>query len=165
MFLSLEKLETRANELGLELEPGQTHLSVWAPTRVRDGGYCLHWHLITWWIHLISNETFQSLHSIRSLAVEGQADTNLLKESSIAISKLDLRIIVDFASRLSNLQNLECRVGGEEWIQSMESATVSHFFYDAEGCRRNSRHDFAIALTDGGTPSSTRSMSLKFMSP
>jgi hypothetical protein len=163
MFASLKKLETRAIELGLG--PGQIHLSVWAPTRVRDGGYCLHWHLISWRIHLLSPEMLPLLHSVRSLAVEGQAATNLLEEPSIAISKLDLRIIVDLASRLPNLQHLECRVGGEEWVQGMESATVSHFFHDAEGCRRDSRHDFAKALTDGGIPSSTRSMSLNFMSP
>lgn len=163
MFATLKDLENRANQMGLW--PGRIRLSVWAPTRARDDGYCLHWHLVSWRIHLLSPEALPCLESIRSLAVEGHADMDLLNEPSVAVSKLDLRVMVDLASRLPNLQHLECRVGGEEWVPNSESAAVSHFFRDAEGCRRDSRHDFATALANVRLPNSTRSMSLNFMSP
>lgn len=162
MFAALKNLEERANVLGLG--PGRIDLSVWAPTRARDCGYCLHWHVISWRIHLLSPEKLPFLESIRSLAVEGQADMDLLNEPSIAVSKLDLRIMVDLASRLPNLQHMGCRIGGEEWVPNSGSAAVSHFFHDAEGCRRDSRHDFATALANVKLPKSTRSMTLDFMS-
>ncbi|KAJ8111289.1 hypothetical protein OPT61_g6082 [Boeremia exigua] len=163
MFAALKRLETRANEL--QLGPGRIHLSVWAPTRARDSGYCLHWHLISWRIQLLSPEKLPCLDSIYSLAVEGQADMDLLNEPSVAVSKLNLRIMIELASQLPNLQHLECRIGGEEWVPNSESAAVSHFFHDAEGCRRDSRHNFAEALTKTELPNSMRSISLDFMSP
>lgn len=32
--------------------------------------------------------------------------------------KLDLRVLLDLASRLSNLTFLQCRTGAEEWLGS-----------------------------------------------
>lgn len=63
MFAALKNLEERANVLGLG--PGRIDLSVWAPTRARECGYCLHWHLISWRIHLLSPEKLPLLESIR----------------------------------------------------------------------------------------------------
>lgn len=92
-------------------------------------------------------------------------------------SKLDLRVIIDLASRLSNLQYLEFKTGGFEWPsincpytagpEEEISEALNYFERDWDGPRRDARHDFASSITSGNAqlPDSLKRVSLDFLNP
>lgn len=59
--------------------------------------------------------------------------------------KLDLRVLLDLASRLPNLNFLQCRTGAEEWLGSWKTEAMSNIMGDWAGPRRDSRRDFSKA--------------------
>jgi hypothetical protein len=79
----------------------------------------------------------------------------------------DLRIIVDVATKVPNLDFLGCKVGGYERGPFYSDKIAEHYERDWKGLRRDSRHDFASTISSciSQLPKSLTRASLDFMNP
>lgn len=167
LFSTLKEIETHSsNELGTSTNdfngPIQLHLTIFTPTReVDEAEFCIHRCYISWRIHLLSPWMLPSLSSVRSLTVQGW-EMGSDRYPYDGVRKLDLRIILDIASRLPNLISLQCELGVEEWIGSYNTKALSEVIHDWAGPRRDSRHDFSKAPINFP---SLRHVELDFLSP
>jgi hypothetical protein len=101
---------------------------------------------------------------VRSLRIENGANIKTDAETSPAIRKLDLRILLDISNKLPNLESLGCKLGGDEWPTSRTCDVAKHFVRDWEGPRRDSRHDFGKGLRVAALPN-LRIVNLDFINP
>ncbi|KAL1593136.1 hypothetical protein SLS60_010743 [Paraconiothyrium brasiliense] len=83
-------------------------------------------------------------------------------EDSGKTRKLDLRVIIDLASKLPNLEYLGCKIGTYEWADSRD-AIREHFMLDYLGCRRDTRIDFATAVRSTSLPATLKYVQLDFI--
>ncbi|KAH6638042.1 hypothetical protein C7974DRAFT_422975 [Boeremia exigua] len=124
---------------GLELE-------IHSPTRaVDESEFCLHRVFTSWRIHIISPETLPQIACIRSLVIRNGTDFEWHDVPDPPFRKPDLRMILDIAARLPNLQVLKCNVGGDEWMAALDLDDAMYTVQDWPGPRRDSRHNFAKA--------------------
>lgn len=150
LFSTLEKLE-QAGTLGghssLELE-------IYTPTRARDdNAFCIHRVFTSWRVRVISPETLPRLTCIRSLLIQNGSEVEYDDIPDPPFRKPDLRIILDLAARLPNLQVLKCNIGGDEWSRAFNLEAASYSTQEWQGPRRDSRHDFAQAYQVTQLPS------------
>lgn len=129
--------------------PGKVKITIYGPTREIGGQMtrtCLHRMYISWRIHLLAPATLPTLLSVQSLQLN-QGEPMVGRHHYTEISKLDLRMIVDLAGRLPNLEFVGCQVGnGETCSKYIERSRFwAHYENDWEGPRRDSRHHFAEA--------------------
>ncbi|KAI4681354.1 uncharacterized protein J4E84_007590 [Alternaria hordeiaustralica] len=85
-------------------------------------------------------------------------------------SKLDLRVLIDLATSMPNLEYLGTRTGGYEWCETLdeeEDPCSGHYEHDWAGPRRDARHDFAAAVTSrvDKLPKTLRRATLDFLYP
>jgi hypothetical protein len=90
--------------------------------------------------------------------------------SGVQEFKLDLRVLIDLAVRMPNLEYLGLRTGGHEWCETLnqeEDTYIQHYERDWEGPRRDARHDFAAAVIRcvDDIPKTLRRASLDFLNP
>ena len=145
-------------------DPMKIDLTVYTPTRVVSSAYCLRRRWVGWRIHLLTPEALPILDSVYFLKIENGGDVSHWDDSNISAFKIDLRVLVDLANRLPNLQRLGAKLGGE-WTTDCESEIVKHFARDWDGPRRDSRHDFAKVVQDVGLPLSLQNVNLDFLDP
>jgi hypothetical protein len=158
-FTTIEILEINTKEYG----PGRIQLTIYNPMTLIDEAHCLHRHQVSWRVHLLSPEKLPNLYSIRALNIEAGSAIHWLASPTASIAKIDLRIIPDLASKLRSPEYLGCRLGYYEWTPDSASEFVTQYFHDAEGPRRDSRHDFLKAIND--LPDSLRNVQLDFFWP
>jgi hypothetical protein len=148
-FLSatLEAVESAASKVH---GTGKINLTLFTLTRLlqvtEDDSICLHRMFTSWRVHLLSSETLPSLTSVRTFLVKNAVELDFEYEHNPSLRKLDHRVLVDIASKLSNLDNMRCEIGGNEWPRGCRDDAVMYLTHDWEGPRRDSRHDFAEAL-------------------
>jgi hypothetical protein len=102
----------------------------------------------SWCIHLRNPETLPTISSARSLEIQnsGFSRTDVCENSYDTIeSKLDLRIIIDLAASLPNIESLDCKVGSYEWYNRRQPEDIAKHDWDEP--RRDSRHGFAKAVS------------------
>ncbi|KAF1948138.1 hypothetical protein CC80DRAFT_541153 [Byssothecium circinans] len=83
------------------------------------------------------------------------------------IAKLDLRVVVDLAAKLPNLEFPRNKVGTGEWTSYHMDNNVREIIRDCEGPRRDCRNDFARAalqtkIETAALPSPMRNVVLDF---
>lgn len=150
LFSTIETLEARVDDKnGL----GKIQLTIYTPTQtINPAQYCAHRLYVSWRIHLLKPELLPSLASICALRIENGMEYNPRYRREICSQrKIDLRIITDIASRLSNLGLLTCRIGADEWLAVHREAALRFATHDWAGPRRDSRQDFAQSLETTGT--------------
>lgn len=79
--------------------------------------------------------------------------------------KLDYRVLIDMASKMTNLEYLGCNIGGDEWTPPFEDEVAQHFMKEFVGPTRDTRHNFAAALEGVRLPPSLRRVQLDFLNP
>jgi hypothetical protein len=166
LFRTLKCLEDRA---GTGRTRGKLHLTIFAPRRAVKDYPCRHLACVCWRVHLLHPETLPRLSSIHTLEFKdavffyppqrGYRDPDAFELH--ASSKLDLRILVDLASKITSLRQLTCNF--DTYFGGMNSAkeVTRHFSQDWAGPHRDTRHDFA-RLLDSITLSSLESLNLDF---
>lgn len=83
---------------------------------------------------------------MRHLTIRNAKDPPYSEVPNPSLRKLNLRILLDLSSKISNLEPLQCLVGGDGWCGGFENAGLRHIARDCAGARRDSRHDFGKAL-------------------
>lgn len=156
LFSTLQALEKRVKR------SGKLNLTIYTP--VREVQAPLQRKFISWRLHLLSPTTLPQLASIRGLSVENGGVILPLEEDK-SLLKLDLRVLIDLAVKLPNLEYLSCKLGSGEWTSYHSLEAIQHYTRDAAGPRRDSRHDFAKALEVATLPSKLREARLDFLSP
>ena len=114
--------------------------------------HCIHCSFLSWLVHLLSTLTLPNLFSVRSLTVENPKRIIWSNGPDKSLHKMDYRVLFDISSKLPNLEDLQCKVGGDEWPFDLESEAAYYTTHDWEGPRRDSRHGFARALQDAVIP-------------
>jgi hypothetical protein len=160
LFSTLKTLES---DLDSANSSGKIHLLIFTPTRAIDyNHFCLHRAFVSWRVHLLAPSTLPTLSSVRYLTIETSDEYDFTVKGfenypDPALRKIDLRVLIDVSHRLTNLENLQCKIGGDEWFsgqgaeaEDIEAANLIR--KDWEGPRRDSRHDFAKAVQDAALP-------------
>ncbi|KAF9694881.1 hypothetical protein EKO04_006886 [Ascochyta lentis] len=160
VFEIIRKAETdaRLSQHG----PGKVQLTILTPIRWVDPSFCRHRLSSAWRVHFLHPETLPQLESVRVLSICNPEQFTGRDGCRCAMSRLDLRVLIDMASRLPNLEYLGCCLGTEEWRLPDADPARKHFEHDFEGCARDSRNDFATALDEAQLSLSLRDVQLDF---
>jgi hypothetical protein len=162
LFTTLHKVEqvrTLDGHGGLELE-------IYTPTRaVDETKFCLHRAITSWRIHIIAPDTLPRIGCIRSLRIQNGTNLEYDDIPDPPFRKPDLRMLLDLAAQLSNLQVLNCNIGGDEFVKGFDVEEARYTLRDWPGPRRDSRHDFAKAMQYVQLPPSLRHVNLDFIYP
>ncbi|CAN9423397.1 unnamed protein product [Alternaria alternata] len=173
LFHILQLVEKQAGE---KHAPGRYRLSLYSPIRtVRAKNACPHRYRTSWRVRLLEAE-LSPVASIRSFEIynnygnESFAPYLHIDRSGKQEFKLDLRVLIDLAIRMPNLEYLGFRTGGYEWCESFNpemNTCIEHYEHDWAGPRRDARHDFADAIIRSldKIPKTLRHASLDFLSP
>jgi hypothetical protein len=185
LFATLKELEDRA---AVNHFQGTYRLSIYSPRRLVEalvGEECLHHHYVSWRVHLLDPYELPQISSIVALKLHncvakhrysgedwkyyGRGLPSYCAEAYNRVeSKLDVRVIVDLATTLPNLEYLGVKTGGFEWCPTWkQDARTVHYEKDWEGPRRDARLDFARTVTADNfqlTNSMTKA-SLDFLNP
>ncbi|KAJ4353386.1 uncharacterized protein N0V89_005115 [Didymosphaeria variabile] len=161
LFAVIRKLEVRVQGLC----PGNVELTIYTPFMDVDPNlFFRHRAFVSWRIHLLAPQNLPVLGSIRSLRFVNGTPFSPFKEPWRTLRKLDLRVIVDIANKLPNLNVLGCEIGGDEWPTPLRDEVTARLWRVYQGPRRDSRHDFAAALNEIALPA-LREVQLNFISP
>lgn len=166
LFRTLKCIEDR---VGAERIRGKLRLIIFAPRRAVTDFPCRHLVCVCWRVHLLHPETLPRLSLIHTLEFKdgmlftphSRLYTDPDAIEGHATSKLDLRILIDLASKIMSLEQLKCSF--DAYFDGMHSAEEStrHFTQDWAGPHRDTRHDFA-RLLDSITLPSLKRMNLNF---
>jgi hypothetical protein len=142
VFSTIRALEW---QLGDEArDRAKIHLKILEPTRAINGAGCRdHRTYVSWRVHLLSPSKLPSLMSVHYLTLKRKNQTRFLGLPEPSVLKVDLRVLLDMASKLPNLETLRCRIGGDEWFAAQSEESANQVRHDWDGPRRDSRHDFA----------------------
>ena len=169
MFL-FETLKVVEEGAGNQDELGTVRLTIsplWRPIRC-DSPLSYHDHL-SWRIHLLNSGELPSLRSIRSLEIgdlrvpQSSFKTTDDVKYRLAEAKLDYRVMVDLFAKLPNLEYWGCSIGGDEWSPKYEQEAAQYLTQDWAGPRRDTRQDFAKALSSVRLPDTLRQVRLDFL--
>lgn len=146
LFYAIRECEVQAAAVN-RFGPGNIELVIYTPTIPIDRArYCTHRVFSSWRVHLLAVDSLPTLESVHSLNVEIGFDTFYHGfEPKPPLRKLDLRVLLDIADKLPNLNILKCSIGGDEWAHGLKSEDARYTTQDWAGPRRDSRHDFANA--------------------
>ncbi|KAJ4298084.1 hypothetical protein N0V90_005983 [Kalmusia sp. IMI 367209] len=143
LFETLQTLETSTDR---SHGSGKIHLVIYTPTReINERGYCQHIWFSSWRVHLSSLATIPKVLSVRTFTMQTPERRFYSDGPKIALRKIDYRVLLDIASRLPNLELLQCNIAGDEWHTGFHQRYWP-IMKDSEGPRRDSRHDFRKAL-------------------
>ncbi|KAF1978059.1 hypothetical protein BU23DRAFT_364724, partial [Bimuria novae-zelandiae CBS 107.79] len=166
LFRTLKCLEDR---VGIENIREKLQLTIFTPRRPVKDDPCRHLVCVCWRVHLLHPEMLPRLSSIHTLKFQDATDfapSNRMYIFDDSIfhhvpSKLDLRVLIDLASKIMSLKQLECRF--LTYFSGMHSTdeTARHYMQDWAGPHRDTRHDFA-RLLDSITLPSLRRIDLNF---
>ncbi|KAK2880122.1 hypothetical protein FQN49_000536 [Arthroderma sp. PD_2] len=119
-----------------------------------------------WRLQLLYPENLPKLHCVKALEI---SDDYYFHDFSTGIHRLDERVIIDIASALPNLEIIDCYPILERYPIAYDHATTRHFTHPPEGPLRDTRHDFARAVTAAllkppgqGLPASLKELKLWF---
>ncbi|KAJ8115103.1 hypothetical protein OPT61_g3180 [Boeremia exigua] len=153
LLSTLAKLEQRIrrpmNGRGADIK-----LTIYTPRRLvlDEAFYCRHRMYVSWPLQLLSPDRLPSIDFIHTLVFKNGHQYDPLSddcnEMEPSLRSLDLRIMLDLASKMNGLRNLKCRVGGET-LQShirWTSTYANHIRSGWDGPLRDSRKHFADAL-------------------
>jgi hypothetical protein len=142
LFSTLRALEW---QLGDESDSRtKIHLKIFEPTRDINGAGCRdHRTHVSWRVHLLSPSKLPSLKSVQCLTLKRKHHSAYMRLQEPSVLKVDLRVLLDMASKLPNLETLRCRIGGDEWFAAQSVESANQVRHDWDGPRRDSRHDFA----------------------
>ncbi|KAJ8115789.1 hypothetical protein OPT61_g2644 [Boeremia exigua] len=139
---------------------GRLQLVVFTPTQQVHECYCNHRRYSSWRVHLLCPEMLPELHSVHGLSVcNPEMDCHVSKSTQ---SRIDLRVIVDLASRCPNLEYLRCKVGADEWTNRADEA-LEHYKHNHRGPSRDTRDEFSRAVCDIKLPASLQQVQLDFI--
>ncbi|KAH6633083.1 hypothetical protein C7974DRAFT_433253 [Boeremia exigua] len=163
LFSTLKAAELRAAKPA----PRRTKIVIHSPTRQIGKQMlrgCRHRMDISWRVRLLAPESLPELRFVRSLQVD-QGDPTITPLRGTEISKLDLRMIVDLAKKLPNLEFVGCQLGQGEVCPKYvgRSRFWAHYENDWEGPRRDTRHHFAEAVESFCLPSTMERVRLDFL--
>jgi hypothetical protein len=166
LFKTLKTVEEGA---GNQSEHGTVRLAIsplWRLIRC-DRPLSYHDHL-SWRIHLLNPGALPSLRSIRSLEVGHAWEGSFCRTTDdadyrFAGLKMDYRVMVDLVSKLPNLEYWGCRMGGDEWSPRTEQEAAQYLTQDWAGPRRDTRQDFAKAVSSVRLPNTLRQIRLDFL--
>jgi hypothetical protein len=157
LFRALQVVERQASTKNA---PGRYRLSVYHPTRIVRIFECNHHLFVSWRIHLLRAAELPLIHSVRTFVVYDNAEGDE--------PRLDGRVSIDLATRFPDLEFFDIRTGGYEWHPKMEDEEpAKHYEHDWDSPRRDSRRDFATAVTScmAQLPGSLKRASLDFLNP
>jgi hypothetical protein len=166
LFETLKHLEDKVGPGKLD---GRLRLTIFPPSRAIDWP-CRHRDCVCWRVHLRAPETLPQLRSIRYLCLKQGTYYDPLKRSHAdpklfwlhAEPKLDLRIILDLASRLPSLERLKYRITSVYSGSHATDESKRHYLKDWVGPHRDTRHDFARSVEHIKLPSSLKHLELNF---
>jgi hypothetical protein len=165
--LLLVTLKTVAEVAARSYSPGGYRLTVHGPTSSVDfNRVCDHHLYVSWRVHLLNPDQLPQVSLVRSF--EYRNSEQIYNDGEGCQPRVDLRCIVDLMTKFPDLEYLDVRTGGYEWHPTMaEEEPAQHYERDWEGPRRNSRHDFAVAITSHvrQLPIDLKRASLDFMYP
>lgn len=156
VFETLRKIED-------QFSSGRLQLTIFTPIREVHG--CHHRKCISWRLRLLTPETLPQLTSVHALSLEDEKIVFPLEEDKSQL-KVDLRVLIDLAAKLPNLEFLGCKLdAGSEWATELASPAARHYTRGWAGPLRDSRHHFAEALENVALPSTLRQAQLDFLYP
>jgi hypothetical protein len=165
LFNTLKTVEESA---GNQQEPGTVRLAISPLWRqIQSGQFLSYHHHLSWRIHLLDPKALPLLRSIRSLEIgDGRNGMHMRARDSgfkLKLAKLDYRVMVDLVTKLPNLEYWGCRFAGDEWSPKVEQEAAQYLTQDWAGPRRDTRQDFAKALSSARLPVSLRKIRLDFL--
>jgi hypothetical protein len=141
---------------------GTIQLVVFTPIRHVHQSYCNHRRFSSWRVHLLSPDELPELYSVSGLSICNPLEQDYHHRQP-AQSRIDLRVIIDLASRCPNLEYLGCEIGIDEWTSSKDEA-LAHYRHNHVGPLRDTRHDFGQAILNVKLPSALQCVQLHFIS-
>jgi len=140
-------------------EPASFKLILPSPTReIKETEGCIHPSNVSWRVHLLRADSLCKVESVTELKLDEQHIRYYDYMAHPTVFSLDLRVILDLASRLPNLVKLTSSVK-DSYDNSSHEYGGKHFYRRWEGPRRDSRHGFIQAFHEDGV-SFPRSLSI-----
>ncbi|KAI4945879.1 hypothetical protein J4E91_007793 [Alternaria rosae] len=180
LFDILQLVEKQA---GKNHAPGRYRLTTYNPIRrTENEDACPHRYMASWRVRLLAKD-LPPIASIRSFEINNNCKHGYepydpyryqysLREnwSETQESRLDLRVLIDLANKMPNLEYLGTRTGGYKLCETLneeEDPCSEHYEHDWAGPRRVSRPDFAAAITScvDELSKTLRRASLDFLHP
>ena len=143
VFNTLKKLERH------EKRTGKVKLTLDTPSQKLEG--CFHRKFSSWRVHLLNPELLPLLECIWYLDIYTSWGLHSFNSHSTEHPwplKLDRRTVVDLATKLPNLERLQCALDADAWPNDESSEAVRHYRRDWEGLRQVDRNRFAQALNE-----------------
>ncbi|KAF2999457.1 hypothetical protein E8E13_008053 [Curvularia kusanoi] len=113
----LHKIE----QLGTLVGHRDLGLEIYTPTRaVHETKFCLHRVITSWRIHINAPETLPRISCICSLSTQYGTALEYDDTPNLLFRKLDLRVLLNVAAQLPNLQGLNCNIGGDEFVKGLD---------------------------------------------
>lgn len=166
MFL-FSTLKTVEESAGNQQEPGTVRLAISPLWRqIQYGQRLSYHHHLSWRIHLLDPNALPLLRSIRSLEIGWDGSVHVRAGDpnfKLKLVKLDYRVMVDLVTKLPNLEYWGCRFAGDEWSPKVRQEAAQYLTQDWAGPRRDTRQDFAKALSSACLPGSLRKIRLDFL--
>ncbi|KAL1608079.1 hypothetical protein SLS60_003018 [Paraconiothyrium brasiliense] len=163
LFSSIRNVEDFANT---RYGPGKIKLTIYTPTRYVDrANYAIQRAYVSWRVRLLRPDTLPNLASVRALRIENGMSWHSGNDwDTQTLRKIDLRVLIDVSSKLSNLATVCCGVGGDEWLTCNEDYSQHYITKDWAGPRRDTRQDFGRTLAHTALPC-VRTARLNFIAP
>jgi hypothetical protein len=165
LFKTMKTVEERA---GNQEKSGTVRLAISSPWRpIPQHPLSYHDHL-SWRVRLLEPAALPLLESVCSLEVGDEWGGSFGERADVANCrraevKMDYGVMVDLVVKLPNLKYWGCRIGGSEWSPKTEQEAAQYLTKDWAGPRRDTRQDFAKALSSARLPDSLRRIRLDFL--
>lgn len=162
-----DTLNTVERRVGDTYGPGLISLTILTPTMELDPTiYCRHRAYVSSRVHLLNPGSLPALNSIRRLRFKsGAMFSPFDQDSTITLRKIDLKVLLDLAYKLPNLEQLACEIGGDEWPMPLSHEVTSHLWHTYQGPRRDSRNNFAHSMDPASLPPRLREIEGNFIHP
>jgi hypothetical protein len=166
-FGAIEAVEAKAVKDKAVKKPsrqstGTIRLVVFTRTRHVHQSYCNHRRFSSWRVHILSPDELPELYSVSGLSICNPLEQDYHHRQP-AQSRIDLRVIIDLASRCPNLEYLGCEIGIDEWTNSKDLA-LAHYRHNHVGPLCDTRNDFGQAILNAKLPSALQYVQLYFIS-
>lgn len=166
-FGAIEAVEAKAVKDKAVKKPsrqstGTIRLVVFTRTRHVHQSYCNHRRFSSWRVHILSPDELPELYSVSDLSICNPLEQDYHHRQP-AQSRIDLRVIIDLASRCPNLEYLGCEIGIDEWTNSKDLALV-HYRHNHVGPLCDTRNDFGQAILNAKLPSALQYVQLYLIS-
>lgn len=170
LFTTLETIESKV--VGRMNFGRRIALTVFGPCRPTSANVPYTRRFSSWRVRLSPSMVLPAIRIVKSLTVQDGGELDLLGhlDEKQTVAMLSVEVLPQLMSRLPQLEEVYCRLGGDEWRPRFEHQATRYALQDWPGPRRDARLELGQLLLNQGSgsnlpPPTLQRASLDFLSP